>query len=64
MSDGAERVAHTDLGVDSCGVGATVSLYEDGDVAIQNGHDAGLVLEREQVQALVVFLIGQEALEP
>lgn len=63
MSDGAERVAIHSLGTDDCGVGAEAVLYADGDVTIQNNDNEGLVLNREQVQAFVSFVVGRMVVE-
>lgn len=57
MSNDADRVDLQSLGVDDCGVSAEAILYADGDVTIQNTDDAGVVLDRGQVQVLVSFLI-------
>lgn len=62
MSDGAERVAHTGLGVDSTGVAASATLYDDGDATLRTENGDGLILEPKQVERLVAFLLAHEVM--
>jgi hypothetical protein len=63
VSDGAARVSIQFLGTDDRGIGAETILYADGDVTIQNNEGAGIVLNHEQVETLISFLVEHMALE-
>lgn len=59
MSEEAEAVDSRSLGVDNRDIGVEAVLYEDGDLTIENDEGEGLILEAQQVRALLGFVVNQ-----